>query len=355
MLLNIHPLLLGLVASALLHFHQPVPVTLSSSIVLLLLSIMPLGPNPDEGDDEHAERGHGDRHLKGAGELEHGVRGVRGPDLVGGVDSGGDAHGQGRGQADQGVHDAAGEALGLAGQGLHDVHVGDVELEVGADDVEDQGWEHEGPVVAVGAHERQEQVGDEVGQRAGGHEDRVVDAVQDVADDDVPQQARQRLREEVQRDDDGGPRADFLHEKGEVEGGGLEGHEAQDGDGHDLGDDVMETSQLVDFEGILFTGSGGQGGLLLWFTHEVEIPVLPDEGGHQWERIPCFPPDEYHQEDEPDDHETQGDGGRPAVRWAQTAAVSMRETVLKMGGHGGRDLRDTSREHASAEQSQARP
>lgn len=50
--------------------------------------------------------------------------------------------------------------------------------------------------------------------------------MQDVADDDVPEQAGQRLWEEVDRDDDGRPLADFLHEVGEVEGCGLEGHEA---------------------------------------------------------------------------------------------------------------------------------
>lgn len=349
LLLNIHPLLLRLVASALLHLHQPVPITLSS-VALLLLLIMPLGSNPDEGDHENAERRQRDGHLKGARELEHGVRRVRGPGLVGRVDGRRDAHGQGRGQADQGVHDAAGEALRLAGKGLHDVHVSDVELEVGADDVEDQGREHEGPVVAVGAHERQEEVGHKVGQRAGGHEDRVVDAVQDVADDDVPEQARQGLREEVHRDEDGGPCADFLHEEGEVKGGGLEGHEAQDGDGHDLGDDLMVACQLVGFVGTSFTGTG----MVLYSLTRLKFLSFQINGGisgneyfvsHQMNTTKRTNPMIMR-------HRVTGDV-QPSVGPRLQRSVSMRECFRN--GWSWRGLRDTSREHASAEQSQTRP
>lgn len=77
------------------------------------------------------------------------------------------------------------------------------------------------------------------------------------------------------------------------------------------------------------------GGWCWYFTHEVEIPVLPDKWGHQGERILCLPPDEDHQEDEPYDHETQGDGGRPAVRRAQAVYWSVwqkRSWVMLMGG-----------------------
>lgn len=58
--------------------------------------------------------------------------------------------------------------------------------------------------------------------------------MQNVADDDVPEQSGQGLWEDVDRDDDGRPRPQLLHEEGEVEGRGLESHEAQDSDGHDL-------------------------------------------------------------------------------------------------------------------------
>ena len=117
----------------------------------------------------------------------------------GGEDGSRNAESDTRTQSGQGVQEAAGDRLLLGGQRRHDIHVGDSEAEVGADDGEDQGGKDKGPPRAALRHGADQGRGDGVCDGGNGHEELVADAMHDERGDDVDDHATDRLREQSDR------------------------------------------------------------------------------------------------------------------------------------------------------------
>lgn len=240
--------------------------------------------------------------LKGSGVLEHWICHARRGKLHGTEHGCRNAHDSRAGQPDDDVEYTAGEGLLVRRETAHDIHVGHIKVEIGTGNVENEGGENKGKVVAVLTHERQEQAGGQEAERAANHDESIVDLVQYVPGNDVPDEARDGHGQQVDGDDDGRQLLDALHVVGDPEPGRGKGHHAQqDGD---------------DDEG--------------------EVAVPPDVRGHERCRVGALPQDEDGEQDDADDE--QGDDVRagPAVVGAQGEA--RREHASAKDGEDGADV-----------------
>lgn len=98
-------------------------------------------------------------------------------------------------------------------------HICNVELKVCSNDRQDQRRKDKCPIQAVGLHQRVQNVGGDVADGAYGDQKRVVDPVQHRAGDDVVDQPRNRLGDQMDGHPERGQLLELLHEEGQPEVG----------------------------------------------------------------------------------------------------------------------------------------
>lgn len=114
-------------------------------------------------------------------------------------------------------------------------YIGDVELEVSSNNIDNKRGENESPIDRRGTLKREEQVGTHVSKRANGHDNRVVHPMEDARHDDIPDDSRNDLGQQLDSDVQGLHVTHFLHVEGEPEVGGEEGHHAENSSEDELG------------------------------------------------------------------------------------------------------------------------
>lgn len=102
-----------------------------------------------------------------------------------------------------------------------------VELEIGTNDLDDEGRKDKSPIARIGPHERQQKVCDKVRDSTDPVEDRIVDPVEENPRHDVPGQSGDGLRQQADADLEGVEALHLLEEQRQPEGRRVESHDTE--------------------------------------------------------------------------------------------------------------------------------